>query len=107
MYRLAIEARYKRCKLSIETRHYEVLFGITIVLGEIDRNGLVKILGAVSRELLDKAVKLLGQGYEIIRIYIPRDYALAIIRLFNADSGMIIPDEYEYVLVIEKSRDRV
>jgi len=107
LYRLAIEARYKRSKLSIETRHYEVLFGITIDLGEIDRNELVKILGAVSRELLEKAVKLLEQGYEAVRIYIPRDYAVAITRFFNADSDMIISDEYEYVLVIEKSRDRV
>ncbi len=108
MYRLTIEARYKRHKLSMETGHYEILFGFTIDLGEIDRDELIDKLGTISKELLDKAVELLEEGYKTIRLYIPKEYVLAITRLFNADSEAVISDNYEYVLVIEqKNGDRV
>ncbi len=101
LYRVSIEYRYKRHKLSAETRHYEVLFGVIETIGEYDDK---TIYDAINKCINEKYRKNLLDSIRLgknVRIYISGEDLGEILAVLDREDWKPVPREYDYVLVLE------
>ncbi len=102
-YNISVELRYKRHKYSIDTKHYEVLYGVVRELGAFSREQVEEILSVIQRDLEDQAdVASWLEGSRMVRIYVKADTLMEILNILNVEVNFPIENTYDYVLEIKR-----
>ncbi len=101
MYQVSIEYRYRRHKLSSDTKHYEVLFGVLETLGTMREEELVNLL----EDLLDhddlRRVLADIRERRKIRLYLrPESFTRLLEKLGETKPNLTLKN-YDYVIVLE------
>lgn len=106
MFKVVLEIRYRRHKLSFESGHYEVLFGIRHTIGIYkldDLNNLIKSI--FSKEQSLKILKSIKRKTPM-RIYLDSFRAKKISSYYGFNLNDYPTSNYDYILEIEKILDR-
>lgn len=106
MFKVVLEIRYRRHKLSFESGHYEVLFGIRHPIGIYKFDDLINLIKSIfSEEHSLKILKLIKRK-TLIRIYLDSFGAKKILPYYGLDPNDYPTSNYDYILEIEKILDR-
>ncbi len=100
MLKILLETRYKRHKISVETRHYEELCGVVYELAEIRDDELESIHRELP-ELASKIEEILKEKSEA-RIYVSENILDKLLEIIGYNEGYPRTGSYEYVLVFRK-----
>ncbi len=101
LYRVSIEIRNKQHKLSLETKHFEALFGVVKYIGDFDENLLINILSSFIPKDYSKALTEDILKRKTIRLYITYTNLLRMLKLLGISPAETALYSYEYILVLE------
>ncbi len=86
----------------MESRHYEILYGIIYYIGEFSEENLAEILEEIlPPEMASEALDSIKNGRDL-RLYLPHNVLSGILDRLGSRQDINYNDAYEYVLVFKK-----